>query len=184
MSRRSEVVLKKRFFLDSRLPKLIFVLLALYAAVHFSAVYPQLPGVVASHFNGHGAPNGWQTKQAFFEVLVIVSAIVAVVGFAIPKIISVLPAQIINLPNKGYWLAPERVEETMEFLDTTFAWFACALFLFNILVFDYAIQINLHPGNPPNPARFWYVLAGFLVFVVAWTIRILAKFARPPSTNN
>ena len=166
--------------MDSRLPKLIFALLALYAAVHFSAVYPQLPNMVASHFNGRGAANGWQTKQAFFGVLVIVSAVVAIVGFAIPKMISALPSQMVNLPNKNYWLAPERAAETMEFLENTFAWFACALFLFNILVFDYAIQINLNPQHPPSSARFWYVLAGFLAFVIVWTVRILAKFLRPP----
>lgn len=168
--------------MNSRLPKLVFVLLALYAAVHFASVYSQLPGVVASHFNERGAPNGWQPKQAFFGVLVIVSLLVAVIGFAIPKIISVLPLQMINLPNKSYWLAPERAAETMEFIETTGAWFACALFLFNILVFDYAIQINLNPQHPPNPARFWYILAAFLVFVGAWTVRMLAKFLRRPET--
>lgn len=170
--------------MDSRLPKLILVLLALYAAVHFSAAYSQLPSVVASHFNERGAANGWQPKQAFFEILIIVSVIVAVIGFAIPKVISALPLQMINLPNKSYWLAPERAAETMEFLAATCAWFACALFLFNILVFDYAIQINLDPQHPPNPARFWYVLAGFLVFVAAWTIRMIAKFVRPPRNDN
>lgn len=169
--------------MNSRLPKLIFVLLVLYAALHFAAVYPQLPSVVASHLNGRGAPNGWQTKQAFFQVLVIVSVIFAVVGFAIPKIISLLPSQMINLPNKNYWLAPERFAETVAFLNAHFAWFACALFLFNILVFDYAIQSNLHPGNPPNPARFWYFLAGFLIFTTAWTIRMLARFLRPPQRS-
>lgn len=170
----------KRLFLDSRLPKLIFVLLVLYAAVHFSAVYPQLPSVVASHFSGRGAANGWQTKQAFFQVLVIISVIVAVVGLAIPKIISVLPSQMINLPNKNYWLAPEHADETMSFLNAHFAWFACALFLFNILVFDYAVQINLDPQHPPSSERFWYVLEGFLVFTTLWTVRILAKFLRTP----
>lgn len=167
--------------MDTRLPKLIFVLLALYAAVHFSDLYAQLPNVVASHFNGRGAANGWQTKQAFFEFFAIISAVVVVIGFAIPKIISVLPSQTINLPNKNYWLAPERAGETIQFLNAHFAWFACALFLFNILVFDYAIQINLDPQHPPSSDRFWYVLAGFLVFVMVWTIRMLAKFLRQPS---
>ena len=170
--------------MDSRWPRLVFALLLLYAAVHFSLVYPRLPGVVASHFDARGVPNGWQPKPAFFGVLVVVSVVVAVIGFAIPKMIAVLPPQRINLPNKNYWLAPERLAETTAFLNAHFAWFTCALFLFNVLVFDYAIQINLHPQNPPSPARFWYILAAFLVFVIVWTIPMLAKFLRPRQPGN
>jgi uncharacterized membrane protein len=166
--------------LDSRLPKLVFVLLALYAAVHFSRYYPLLPDVVASHFNGRGAANGWQTKSAFFGVFVGVSVLAAVVGFGIPRIIAVLPAALINLPNKRYWLAPEHLVETTEFLNSYFAWFGCAIFLIMILTFDYAIQSNLHPENPPDPARMWYILAGFLTFTVVWVIRMLTRFLRVP----
>jgi uncharacterized membrane protein len=169
--------------LDSRLPKLIFVLLVVYAAIHFSSVYPQLPGVVASHFNGRGAPNGWQTKSAFFGVFVSVSVLVMLVGFGIPKIIAAVPAELINLPNKCYWLAPEHRAETTEFLNTYFAWFSCAIYLILILTFDYAIQSNLHPEHPPDPARMWYLLAGFLVFTVVWVFRMLAKFLRPPQES-
>jgi hypothetical protein len=169
--------------LDSRLPKLIFVLLALYAAVHFSYLHSQLPGVVASHFDGRGTPNGWQTKTAFFTVFVGVSVLAVVIGFAIPQMIAALPVQLINLPNKRYWLAPEHVTETTEFLKVYFAWFACAIYLVMILTFDYAIQSNLHPENRPDPARMWYILLGFLVFVVAWISRMFAKFLRMPQGN-
>lgn len=165
--------------MDSRLPKLLFVLLALYAAVHFSYHYPQLPEVVASHFNGRGATNGWQTKSAFFTVLVGVSVLAAVVGFGIPRIIGVMSAQLINLPNKKYWLAPEHLAETVEYLNTYFAWFGCAILGIIILTFDYAIQFNLHPENHPDPARMWYILAGFVAFVVVWSIRLLTKFLCP-----
>jgi uncharacterized membrane protein len=162
------------------LPKLIFVLLVLYAAVHFSYYYPQLPGVVASHFNGRGAVNGWQTKSAFFTVFIGVSVLAVVMGFAIPRIIAVMPVELINLPNKRYWLAPEHLAETMEFLNGYFAWFACGICLVMILTFDYAIQHNLHPENPPDPARMWYALAGFLLPTMVWTVRLLAKFLRTP----
>jgi uncharacterized membrane protein len=168
--------------LDSRLPKLVFVLLALYAAIHFSVVYPQLPNVVASHFNGRGAPNGWQTKQAFFTIFVGMTVLCLLIGFGVASIIGVLPPQLINLPNKQYWLAQHR-EDTLDWLKVHFAWFACAIYLVMILTFDYAIQSNLHPEHPPDPARMWYVLAGFLIFTIAWTIRMLAKFLRPPEKN-
>jgi uncharacterized membrane protein len=169
---------------DSRLPKFLFVLLAAGAAIYFSPYYPQLPEVVASHFNGRGVPNGWQTKPAFFGVFVGVSVLAVLIGFGVPRIISAMPVQLINLPNKRYWLAPEHVAETMEFLRAYFAWFGCAVFLIMILTFDYAIQSNLHPENRPDVSRMWYILAGFLLFVVVWIVRMIARFARPPEDGS
>jgi uncharacterized membrane protein len=168
----------------SSLPKLVFFLLAAYAAIHFYGYYQQLPEIVASHFNGRGAANGWQTKSAFFTVLVGVSVLAAVVGFGIPSIIAALPPQYINLPNKTYWLAPERQEETMEFLTSHFAWFGCALFLLIVLTFDYAIQFNLQPGNPPSPARLFFALGGFLLFVIVSTGRIFKRFGHPQEISS
>jgi len=168
---------------DSRLPKFVFALLALYAAVHFSYNYPQLPGVVASHFNAQGLPNGWQTKSAFFAVFVGVSVLAVLVGFGIPRIISAIPPRLINLPNKQYWLAPQHLEETRAFLNTYFAWFGCAVFLVMILAFDHAMQSNLHPDNRPAISRMWYIPAGFVLFMLLWTIRMLLRFSRVSRNN-
>jgi uncharacterized membrane protein len=166
--------------MHSRIPKLLFLVLTAYAAVHSPAYYRQLPEVVASHFDAHGVANGWQTKSAFFAVFVGVTVLAVVVGFGVPRIIAVVPAQLINLPNKDYWLAPEHLAETLEFLNTYFAWFGCGVFLLIFLTFEYAIQSNLHPDHPPTPAHMWYILVGFLLLALALTIRILAKFLRRP----
>lgn len=169
--------------MDSRLPKLLFLLLAVYAVVRFSSYYPQLPEVVASHFNARGVANGWQTKSAFFTVFAGVSVLAAVVGFAIPRIISAMPVELMNLPNKRYWLAPEHLAETMEFMKIYFAWFGCAVFLIILLTFDYAIQSNLHPENRPDASRMWYILAGFLVFTIVWIARLFSRFGRVPEDD-
>jgi uncharacterized membrane protein len=159
---------------------LLFAVLAVGAAIYFSSYYAQMPGVVASHFNGRGAPNGWQTKSAFFGLLVAMSVLAAVVGFGIPRIIAAVPPQLINLPNKRYWLAPEHLAETMEFMNVHFAWFGCAVFLVMILTFDYAVQSNLHPGNRPDASRMWYILAGFFMFLIVWIARVFTRFGRLP----
>ena len=167
----------------STLPKLVFVLLAVGAALYFSSFYSQLPEIVASHFNGRGVPNGWQTKSAFFGVLVAVSVLAAVVGFGIPRVIISLPAELINLPNKRYWLAPEHLAGTMEFLNRFFAWFGCAVFAVILVTFDYAVQSNLHPDHRPDTTRLWYLLAGFLVFVIVSIARMFLRFGRVPQGN-
>jgi len=165
---------------DARLPRLLFVALAAGAAIYFSSYYTQLPEVVASHFNGRGVANGWQSKSAFFGFFVAMTVLAAVVGFGIPRIIATVPSQLINLPNKRYWLAPENLAETMEFLGAYFAWFGCAVLLIMILTFDYAIQSNLHPNNRPDPSRMWYILVGFFIFVGVWIARMFTRFGRPP----
>ncbi len=167
----------------SGLPKLVFVLLAAAAALYFSSYYAQLPNVVASHFNGRGIANGWQTKSAFFAVLIAVSVLAAVVGFGIPRIIAAMPPQLINLPNKRYWLAPEHIADTMEFLNRYFAWFGCAVFTVVLVTFDYAVQSNLHLDHRPDTSRMWYLLAAFGVFVLVWIIRIFKRFSRVPQRD-
>lgn len=170
--------------MNSRLAKLAFVALAAYAAIHFSSLYSQLPEVVASHFDGRGVANGWQTKSAFFGVLVGVSVLAAVFGFGIPRIISAMPMELINLPNKRYWLAPERRAGTMNFLNGYFAWFGCALFIVILVTFDFALQANLHPDHRLDATRMLLLLGGFLAFAILGTIRIFKRFGYPPQSNS
>jgi uncharacterized membrane protein len=164
----------------SSLPKLVFLLLAAYAAIHFSSSYAQMPEVVASHFNAHGAPNGWQTKTAFFGVFIAMTVLSVVIGFGLSAIIGALPIQLINLPNKQYWFSPEHRGTTLEFLKSYFAWFSCVIYLVMIVFFDYAVQSNLHPDNPPATSHLWYTIAGFLAFVIVWLIRMFARFGGVP----
>jgi len=168
--------------LSSRWPKIVFVALAVYAAIHFSSYYQRLPEVVASHFDTHGEANAWQSKPAFFALFIGTLVIATILTFAVPPIIKALPPQLINLPNKNCWLSPEFRAATLDFLSSWFAWFGCAVLVVIILTFNYALQSNLDPAHGPDAAGFWYILAGFGIFTVIWMIRFLKKFARPPQS--
>ena len=160
------------------------MLTAACASIYFSFYYPLLPKVVASHFDLHGIANGWQPKQVFFEVLGGMTVLSAFLVFGVSAMVSVIPSQFINLPNKDYWLAPEQRAASMEFLSGWFAWFGYAVYLVIILAFDYAMQTNLRSESGANPARLWYMLAGLVVFAVIWTIRLFGRFGRLPSTRD
>jgi uncharacterized membrane protein len=166
--------------MSSRLPKLIFILLVLYAASHSYHYYSQLPAVVQSHFNREGIPNGRQSRFVFFSFFLGATVLASVLTFGLPAILRVMPSQMINLPNKNYWLSPERRATSFDFISTWFAWFGCAAFLVILFTFDYAVQSNLHPDHRPDPARFAYVLLAFLAFALVWIIRMFLRFGRFP----
>lgn len=165
---------------NDRLPKAVFLLLAAAASLYFSHYYPFLPRVVASHFDQHGIANGWQTKQTFFETLVAMTLLGGFLVFGIPGIIAAMPARLINLPNKSYWLGQEQRAASMQFLSAWFAWFGCAVYLVIIMAYDFAVQTNLHSPHGVNASRLWYGLAFFVTFTVIWTIRLLNRFSRLP----
>lgn len=169
--------------MDSRLPKLLFALLALFAAVYFSSVYAKLPEVVASHFDANGNPNGWASKQSFLVFFIGVSVIPAVLVFVVPAIIKALPVDLINLPNRRYWLSPERVDQTLEFLTSRFAWFGCAVYGLMLYVFDYAVRTNLHPEHRPDPNSMWIGLIVFAAFAAVWSVLLALHFARTPDAS-
>ena len=80
--------------MNARWPKGLFILLAVWASAYFRHIYPQLPSVVASHFDQHGIANGWETKQTFFDVFAALTLLSAVFVFGLPKIIAAMPAAI------------------------------------------------------------------------------------------
>jgi Protein of unknown function (DUF1648) len=168
---------------ESRLPKSVFVVLATAAAIHFFYLYAQLPEVVASHFDAHGRPNGWQTKPIFFAFFVGAIATATFIGFGVPRIIESMPIALINLPNKQYWFSPERRPKTLAFLSSHLAWLGCVVLLVEIFAFEFSVRANFRPDRRFDTASLTYVLAAMGVFLIIWTARLLARFGKPSETN-
>jgi serine/threonine-protein kinase len=89
----------------------LFLALAAVAASLVWA-YPRLPPRVASHFNAAGNPDAEMSRESHI-------ALMAAVGMGLPLAlvcifysIRWLPTSIVNMPNRQYWLAPERRAET------------------------------------------------------------------------
>jgi len=166
---------------NSRLPRSIFVTLGLLGGVQYAYYAPRLPEIIGSHFGGNGTVNSWQTKTAFFTTELLVVVLAAVIGFGIPRIIGAMPVSLINLPNKGFWLAPERREETLSYLQMHMAWFGCALLAFLLLVMELVYRANLERPPRLNSAAFIPALVAFLLFTAISTILLIARFAKTDS---
>lgn len=94
---------------DPRLPRFLYAFLFLAGLLMMAYYYPQMPPRMASHFAADGRANGWQSREGFFLLMLLVSASSAVV--VAPRQIAAKANARINLPNRDFWLAPERRAE-------------------------------------------------------------------------
>jgi len=162
----------------TRLPNSIFFVLVVVAALQSAYYAPRIPEILGSHFGARGFVNGWQTKVAFFSVELIVIVLATIISFGIPRLIAAMPASIINLPNKEFWLCPKRREETFAFLHEQLAWLGCALLAFLLFVMELVFRANLHSPPQLNTAAFVPAILTFLGFTAVWIIRLVFHFSR------
>jgi uncharacterized membrane protein len=162
---------------STRLPGSIFVTLILYGVMQGHFYASKLPNVLATHFGGHGLPNGWQTHSAFLVTELFVVALATLIGFGVPALMAVIPVSLMNVPNKEYWFAPERRESTLAYFRMSFAWFGCGLLGFLIFVNELVFRANLQTPRQLNATAFVTALFIFLGFTAAWTIGLIRRFA-------
>lgn len=164
----------------ARFPNSIFVLLVVFGAGQFVYYAPRIPVVLGSHFARGGIVNGWQTRGAFFSTELAMIVLATVISFGIPRLIAAVPASLINLPNKDYWFASERREDTLAYIRVWSAWFGCGLLAFLLFVMELAFRANLHSPPHFNNAAFVPALLAFATFDTMLILRLILHFSRTP----
>ena len=167
---------------DPRLPRLVYFVLLLLGLLSWARVYSDLPALMASHFDFSGAPNGWMSKQAFLALMFVVSASSAVVAFFAPRQIAAKSPDRLNLPNKSYWLAPERSADTFRYITTQFAWFGCGILFVLLYGANQALNANL-PGGHFDSTSMLNVIIAFVLLTVLWTFLLIRHFSRLPHSS-
>lgn len=152
---------------------LIFALTILFLG-QLIYYYPQLPERIASHFGVGGEPDGWMSKTAFYSFEIGLLVFVLGLFFCITRFLPKMPKELINLPNKDYWLAPERREKTFRIFRDKMEMFQIPLLALLVSVNQLVIRANLTRENL-SPAS-WLVIAAFLVYTIFWSVNLNQKF--------
>ncbi len=158
--------------------KLVLLALLLLLA-QGAAYYPRMPAVMATHFGGQGRPNGWMTVGGAikFELAIVGLMLFAFVG--LPKLLRRLDPRLINIPNKDYWLAPERRESSLDALENRMNGFGVVVLLFIGAIHQLVFAANRNP--PPvldNPLTLAAGLS-FLAAMATWIVMLLRRFRAP-----
>lgn len=158
----------------------LFVLICSACILHAFYFLPQLPERTATHFGISGTPDRWGGRTELVIVYLGTVALMAAVFLAIPLAMHRLPDAMINLPERGYWLAPERREETLEWFATSMMLLGCATLVLIMDIFHQMFLVNLgETAVLPHP---FFSMCAFSAVVVIWCIVLLRRFRRirPP----
>ena len=154
-----------------------FYALVAVALLQTVIYYPQMPAVMASHWDGLGAADAWSSRTGFFAVyLAIVAMVVLVFEFA-PRY-GVSGDRRMKIPHADYWLAPERIEQTRAFFRAQMMLMGVVHLALATFVAQLAIQANFADEPRLHASVFW-ALAIYFVFVIAWLLYFFLHFRRP-----
>jgi uncharacterized membrane protein len=161
--------------------RMILLLLAL-AAIQFAYYYPKLPDTLAVHFGASLAADGWQSKQGFVVAYACVEVGMVVTLLAIGFVMGRVPVGMVNIPNRDYWLAPERKKETLRYVMTQVGWIMVATLGYLIAIAQVILVANVRAaGRPPAlPGDFWAVVVVFMAAIAWFIVGIYRRFGKPP----
>ena len=151
--------------------------LAASLAAAAASVFLQ-PGRVAIHFGPGGQADGWGGAAANASILCAISLLVFAVFFLMDRVLRVIPPSLVNLPNKDYWLAPERIESTRLVFAVQFRSFGAATLL--LLTIAQLLAFKANRVNPPHldESLFLGGLGLYLVFAGFWLVSFYRTFRR------
>jgi len=163
----------RRFFLP------LFIALAASGTAFIIATAGDLPVQVASHFGRGDQANAWTPRDTYIAIMVGATTLLPLF---LVTLITWLPRvfpRAVNIPNRDYWLAPERRGRSLATL-ANFGWaFGCLLTLFIVGVHWVVVAANASAPTQLPDRPFQALVAGFLAAMCVWTVALCLRFRRP-----
>jgi uncharacterized membrane protein len=147
-------------------------------AARIALLWERLPPLMASHFGTSGLPNGWMSRGQFLGFLAAVGGGMTLLFVTSRFWLRISPARYVNMPNRDYWLAPDRRAATVNRMSTWMAWFGVATSAFMAFVTELTVRANLaHSGLANRPLMF---ALGAYALIVVLSIARLYRECRIP----
>lgn len=157
------------------------VAVAALVVLRLGLVYDELPTEVASHFDFSGRANSHQGKLGFVVSMALLQLLIPVPLLVMTSSLHRAPLTSINIPNRDYWLSPERRESSLRRVASLLDEVNLAIALLLASVAELMIRAQLAVG--PRPLRFAIPLVLFLVFTLFWSLRLHRQFRLPASSE-
>ena len=165
---------KKQYLAIAFLLLLIVVQFVYYAIV--------LPDRVPQHFDASGTPDSWTTKWESLAIVLIVYLITVVTLVPVVVLARCLEKHfwldsLLNLPNKQYWLSPERRNETMRYMHEAILWIAIATLALLIGVMQFVLMGSRENVQHFSVTGFLIVMGVYLAYMAVWCVQFYRRFS-------
>jgi len=163
------------------LPTIAFLIVLAGAALFVIRSGAALPDLVATHFGATGRGNGFMPRSVYVRFML---GFVVLLPLAINLLIDYvlrLPSTSINIPNREYWLAPDRRGDTVERLQRHMKFFGVMLAVFLCYVHWQVVQANTRMPPTLDNIRFSTGVATFMAALVVWIVVLRRDFRPPPA---
>ncbi len=157
----------------------LFFLLIIASFLQMLYFWPLMPDSMVSHFDGAGRANGWEPRTFFFIVYAGLMALLIVIFQILPRQLKRLPDSLINLPNKGFWFAPERREATLGIIGKQMTSFGNATMILIIVTMQLVFQANRAGSHRISAEAMWIMLGAYILVSIVWAIDFIRKFKKP-----
>ena len=161
-----------------RIPLFAYALLVFGLLYQTRVYFPQLPPMVASHFNLAGEPDGFSSRERFRLFSLLIQGGTAGFFLLLAMLIRFIPASRISIPNSEFWRTGEHREESLAFLGRSILWMGALTFAFMLMIFQATIRANL--SEVIILGRSFWISFGFYIGAMALLVwKLLDQFRLP-----
>ncbi len=166
-----------------RFGRVFYIVVLLICTFEIVRLWNITPPQMAAHFNIQGNPDRFVSKPEFFWYQIQTMLVVIAISIPLQVLFLILPVNLINMPQRDYWLAPERRAETVDRLSS----FAAMLFGIVLLTVQAAFELSAY-ANLQTPIFFhaqWMSVFMILSFgvIVLMLLQLAISFRRPASND-
>ena len=158
---------------------IIFLVITLSAFIQGIYYYQQMPEKVPIHFGISGNPDSWSSKQFAVGFYLALVSFIALLFSGINWLLKKTPDDLINLPNKEFWLAKERRDDTLGIFSNFMYWIGSLTLILIIVIYHQTFQVSMGKTSAlpySNLSLLLYFLA-----VAIWLYLLVRRFRIPKS---
>jgi len=158
--------------------RLLLIVLVVVSVLHGLYWYPRLPDTLVCRVDLEGNPTGHMAKASLFRMHFSSLAVTALACGLLPLLMPRIPARMLSLPRRDYWMAPERREEAILFVQWWTGWLGVGIIAVLLAVHHSICVDSLTPDEPTSKAFTYVILVAVPLLIAVWLGVFWVKFLK------